>query len=292
MTGRVVVPLSDHPYYLWQALVQAVELKRLGIPATYLVYTQGATPSPRLRAIMDAGLADWHVWQDWRTDKTYNAAMKPWLVGRWLAANPSEVGRPFTLIDPDAIPTRSIDADVTPTRWVGTDTDSYTGPAYLRSKPGVWDALCDLVGVDPAKADRPGVGAQVTAVGQPGEFWETVAAKSVQANALMVRGGTDVQAWCAEMYVTTLEAARRGIDLVADESHSMLWANGPADAWATHGFFHCAGVTEDNGRDFCKLTFQESPWGRTLAVHPESASAQYVDLIIRAEQLQPALVWV
>ena len=287
----MIVPLSDHPYYLWQALVQAVELKRLGIPATYLVYTQTPAPSARLRAIMGAGLADWHVWRDWRTSKTYNAAMKPWLVGKWLTANPDRVDAPFVLIDPDCIPTRAPAGEVTATRWFGTDTDSYTCPGYLRSKPGVWDALCALVGVDPTTADRPGVGAQVAAVGQPGEFWETVAAKSIEAHAMMTAGPTDVQAWCAEMYVTALECARRGIDLAPDPGMSMLWANGPAAGWETHGYFHDAGVTAENGRDFCKITHQASPWGKSLDVHPESASARYVELIRAAREAHPELTW-
>ena len=34
----ILVPLSDHPYYLWQALVQAVYLRDRGWPVAYLVY--------------------------------------------------------------------------------------------------------------------------------------------------------------------------------------------------------------------------------------------------------------
>lgn len=288
----ILIPLSDHPYYLWQALTQAVEMRRLQLPATYLVYTQGAAPSDRLRRIMDAGLADWHVWTDWRTEKVYNAAMKPALVGAWLTAHPEHEATQLTIIDPDCIPTRAPAGDVTATRWVGTDTDSYSGPGYLRSKPGVWEMLCDLVGVDPDRADRPGVGAQVTATGQPGEFWTTVAEKSVAAYHAMQASGTDVQAWCAEMYVTALECARRGIDLDPDPAYAMTWANGPASGWHDSGFHHSAGVTADNGRDFCKISHQVSPWGKPLTVHPDSASARYVDLIRAVEEQHPDLIWV
>lgn len=44
----ILVPLSDHPYYLWQALVAAVWHREHGWPASFLVYCQG-TPSDRLR---------------------------------------------------------------------------------------------------------------------------------------------------------------------------------------------------------------------------------------------------
>lgn len=282
---------ADHDYFLWQALVQAVELHRLGINATYLVYTQRAEPSKHLRSLMHSGLADFHVWQDWRTRKDYNPVMKPAQIARWLTENPAEADCPFALLDPDAIPTRPISVGVTPTQWKGTDTDSYTGPGYLRSKPGVWEGLCGLVGVDPAVADRPGVGAQVVVVGQPAEFWQRVADVSVEAFRWMGRSGTDVQTWCAEMYVTALEAARRGIELTADPSLSMVWANGPADGWGTDGFFHAAGVTEANGEDFFKCEHQVSPWGKPITVSATSASARYVELIHQAERLRPDLVW-
>lgn len=286
----MVVSTSDHPYYLWQALVQAVELDRLGIDATYLIYTRRG-PSDTLLAIADSGLGTWHVWEDWRTRRDYNPAMKPGLVARWLTEHPEQADQPFALIDPDAIPTRPIDVEVSATSWKGTDTDSYTGPAYLRSKRGVWLMLCELVGVDPAVADRPGVGAQVVAVGQPAEFWQTIADKSVEAYKRLRLSRTDVQTWCAEMYVTALEAARRGIELTADPSLSMVWANGPADGWETEGFFHDAGVTTQNGRDFCKGSYQASPWVKPIEVSAASASARYVALIEQVARLRPDLVW-
>lgn len=191
----MIVPLSDHPYYLWQALVQAVEFKRLGIPATYLVYTQTSAPPARLRAIMGAG---------WSTGTSGGTGAHPRHLQRGdetvarregLTANLDRVDAPFVLIDPDWYPHPSPRWRGHGTRWFGTDTDSYTGPGYLRSKPGVWDALCALVGVDPTTADRPGVGRRSQRSASPGSS-RTVAAKSIEAHAMMTAGPTDVQAWC------------------------------------------------------------------------------------------------
>lgn len=79
------------------------------------------------------------------------------------------------------------------------------------------------------------------------------------------------------MYVTALECARRGIDLAPDPGMSMLWANGPAAGWETHGYFHDAGVTAENGRDFLQDHPPSLTVGQSLDVHPESASARYVE---------------
>lgn len=292
----IVVPLSDHPYYLWQALVQAVELKKRGLPATYLVYTQGKAPSNRLRNIMDAGLANWYIWQDWRTDKTYNAAMKPWLVGKWLSANPEYVNENLIIIDPDAIPLRDVFSPALNSALLGTNTDSYTGPAYLKSR-NAWEPLCTLLGIDPEDAaNYEGIGAQYITTGLTGEWWETVAHQSVKAYNLIAKisspdTGYPVQAWCAEMYTTFLSAIRDGIQPVSDSSMSMVWANGHVSDWDTHGFYHNAGVSTENGRDFCKITHQNSPWGEELKVSLDSASSRYVDLINQTAEQHPDLIW-
>ena len=288
----ILVPLPDHPYYLWQALVQAVYLRERGWPVAYLVYCQGS-PSDRLRALMGAGLADWHVWPDCRTVKDYNAAMKPWLVGKYLTAHP-DAGSVLVL-DPDALPLRPW-PDAVPGVLLGTDTDSYTGPAYLQSK-GAWGPLCDMVGVDPDHAARfPGVGAQYVA-DLPGHWWEGVSDLSVEAfrllSAIPAPEGDPhpVQAWCAEMYVTQLAAIRDGIEPVAGAGMGMVWANGSRAGWGSEGFFHDAGQTVEDGRHFCKITHQSSPWGKPLPVDPDSASALYVDLIRRVAGEHPGLVW-
>ena len=80
-----LVPFSDHPFYLWQALVQMHALQ--GQRARWLVYCPTGSPSPLLAAIMRAGVADIAAWPDWDRDRAYNPAMKPWLVGKWLTAS-------------------------------------------------------------------------------------------------------------------------------------------------------------------------------------------------------------
>lgn len=295
----ILVPLPDHPYYLWQALVQAVYLKGKGWPVTYLVYTVGQpTPSPRLRALMGAGVASWHVWPEWRPGayRGYDACMKPWLVGKFLAAHPELVDESLLIVDPDALPLRPW-PEAVPGVLYGTDTDSYTGPGYLRSK-GAWEPLCSLVGVDPDTASSvPGVGAQYVTTGLPGAWWEAVGELSIVAHRLLTSipapagDPYPVQAWCAEMYVTQLAAIRDGITPTSHPGMSMVWANGPRDGWEREGFFHDAGQFVEDGRHFCKTSHQNSPWRRPVSVDPGSASAPYVDLIKQTARDFPHLVW-
>lgn len=304
---RAVVPLPAVDFYLWQAIVQRFALKRLGWDVTYLVYYTTAKPPPRLKKLSE--VADVEAWPDWRRGEQhgYNPAMKPWLVGRMLELHPERIDEPLLLMDPDVIPTgASVMPVPTPTGWWGTDTDSYTGPGYLRSKgEGMWRGLCGIVGVDPDEAAQwPGVGAQYTFVGQPAEFWSTVALKSVEAYRWMVKTaseytpnnpdgtvGLPVQAWCSEMYVMQLEMIRRGIAPQVSPQMGMVWANGPVESWQTEGFFHDAGVPEPQPGHFHKQTYQVSPWGKRKMVSPTSASAPYVGLIRDVAAEWPKVVW-
>ena len=294
---RVLTPTADHPYFLWQALVHAVWAREHDWQVSYLVYHQGS-PSPRLQRLAGAGLGDWHVWRDWRPSeaKSYNAAMKPWLVGKHLAAHPELVDESLLICDPDALPLRPW-PDAIPGVLLGTDTDSYTGPGYLKSK-GAWEPLCSLVGVHPdVAATLPGMGAQYVTTGLPGSWWEHVAEQSVAAFQLMrtmpapAGDPYPVQAWCAEMYVTQLAAIRDGIEPRIAPEMGMVWANGPRAGWESEGFFHDAGQQEPHPQHFCKISHQVSPFGCVGEVDPESSSAPYVDLIRRTATAHPDLVW-
>ena len=59
----ILVPLSDHPFYLWQALVQMHVLQ--GQQAQWLVYCSTGSPSPLLTSIMWARVAAIAAWLDW-----------------------------------------------------------------------------------------------------------------------------------------------------------------------------------------------------------------------------------
>lgn len=289
----LLIPTSDHPFFRWQVITQIAAMEELGLlsDCRWLFYCN-QRPSRQLQAIIDSGVAKLAVWPDWPRDNSYNGAMKPWLIGKYLQAHPKLIFDAHTVIDPDVIPTR-VFHQMTPTRNIvyGTDTDSYTGPGYLKSKE-VFDDLCQIVGVDPDyAAEFPGVGAQLTWSGLSGAWWQSVAKLSIEAYHFMNRHHSDVQKWCAEMYVTHLCLIRDGYIPTKALGMAMVWANGPAHQWDTAAFYHNAGVTEHNPNDFCKLDFKSTqPFGKAISTSPESASRKYVEYIRKAESRFPDLI--
>lgn len=295
-----LVPLPDHKFYLWQMLVHWTWMRDEGYPTQYLVYCGRSGPSPELASLMAGMGAHVAVWNDWRLNPQYNAAMKPGLVGRWLEAHPEDVDRPLLLLDPDALPLRPFvraiergELEPTADRWFGTDTDSYTGPGYLKSKgEDLWLSLCALVGVDPDLAAlRPGRGSQWLFTGWPGGLWLEIAELSERAYPLLTGHRSDVQVWCAEMYVTQLVLARERIEAESRARMRMVWAGGARADWSKAGFFHNAGVTDPAAGHFHKGSFSErAPFFETLdGVSEGSASARYVEIIRAAEADFPDL---
>jgi len=284
----ILVPMPDHPYYHWQARVQYRELARQGRAVTYLVYTRGRRgPSRALKRALPESAVEW--WGDWRTpeEMTYNAAMKPWLVGKWLERWPEAETDAHMVLDPDAIPTEHFEMPrVTEVDWAATDTDTYTGAAYLESK-NAWEPLCASLGAE--NPPRQGVGAQVVFTGSAAHLWSLVAQESIRVHGILSDieppdGELPVQAWCAEMYVMPILAAQQGIEVQADPSMDMVWAGDDIEGWQGAGFFHNAGVTEENGRDFCKLRYRNSDPARDLSrlrkvISPESASYPLLDML-------------
>ena len=280
----ILIPMPDHVSFRWQMLTQITAMEELGLlpNCRWLVYTQLET-SRQLTDLMAMGVAQIEVWQDWPRDVRYNGAMKPWLVGKFLSKHPELVFENLEVIDPDVLllSTKRITADQQVV--YGTNTDSYTGVGYLKSK-GVWEDLCSMVEVDPVYASEfTAIGAQLIWTGLPGLWWEDTARRSITAYNYLQEHESDVQAWCAEMYVTQLSLIRDGRIPAANPDMGMVWANGLKDGLARARYFHDAGVTEANPDHFCKLTYKDSqPFRDEIVVSDESASSVYVEYIRKA----------
>ena len=100
-----------------------------------------------------------------------------------------------------------------------------------------------------------------------------------------------IQAWCAEMYMQQFATIKAGFTPRATPLMDFSWANAPAAHWDAKPYFHDAGQPTENGRDFCKITWQSSPFRKEITVSPESASWQYLQLIRRTEEMFPDLIW-
>lgn len=285
---KTLVPLPDTPYYLWQALVQMYVHGHKD--SAWIFYCPTGKPSNLLQSIMvHLSWYDIQWYPDWYR-KGYNAAAKPGLIARYLKDNP-DTG-PNLIIDPDVIKTGRPLPVIDDNAIIGTDTDSYTGPKYLKKK-GAWTLLCSHFQVDPEEIFwYEGIGAQYIS-DLPGEFWDEVSRESVRVYHMLKDlpspDGVPVQAWCAEMYTTQMVAIREGVIPRVSDQMSMVWADGPIEGWDTAGFFHDAGVPETKSGSFCKIDHQS--WPHSIPPTDNNKAAfRYVSMIQDTKRAWPHLV--
>lgn len=163
--------------------------------------------------------------------------------------------------------------------------------------------LCEIGGIqtgDALRHDANAIGAQYIIKQAGADFWFDLERRSVAAYRHMTETAArytpqghqyPVQAWCAEMYMQQFCTIRAGFTPVASDLLQFGWANSPAADWDLKPYFHDAGQDRENGRDFCKITWQSSPFRKDITVSKESASRPYVDLIRRTEKMFPHLIW-
>ena len=307
---RFLVPVPDNDYYLWQMLVQIAHFREMGYEedAHYLVIYFNE-PSARLRRLFESEdlRCFIHAYPDTRTDKSYSASMKPWLLAQFYEQFPEAEPMPFNYLDPDVMFTRPMDFKTYEThdgRWYGSNTRSYTGAGYIREKgEQLFVELCAIAGVEPAQVlehDHNSIGAQYFIKDAGAEFWSHVEETSVRAFKHMKDTAEKykpkgheypIQAWCSEMYMQQFATVRAGFTPIAAPELDFHWANHDVAAWDQTAYFHNAGQTSEDGVHFCKITWQTSPFNKEISVSPESASSKYVDLIRRTEALFPDLIW-
>ena len=309
---KFIVPIPDHRYYLWQTLVQIENFKEMGYEqnAHYPVIYFGNEPSEIAKKISTSKnvKCNFHFYKDERENKSYSASMKPWMMGKYFSDYPQEANNTYAYLDSDCIFTQPMDftpfeqADNT---WYGSDTAGYTGEKYIREKGDqLWLDLLNIAELNPELINGKKnweIGAQYFIKNCPADLWFDIERKSIVGYKHM--GDTahiykppnheyPIQKWCSEMYFTQYEAIRRGFELKVSPLMQFLWTNHNMLDWHKKPFFHCAGVPKNNGKDFCKIDYQSSPFKKDLSyVDIHSASYKYAELIKRTEKMFPDLVW-
>lgn len=307
---KFIVPFPDSPYYLWQVLVQIMNFRKMGYEqdAVYPVsYFRGKPSELLLRLVSSKDIkAKFYLYPaEERKDRSYSAATKPWLMGKYFEQFPEEKGV-FNYLDPDVVFTKPMDFEpfINDDKWYGSSTKSYTGTSYIKSKAEqLLSDLCDIAGVsveDVEKHDHNSIGAQYFVKNCTADFWFEIASKStigykhMNATAAIYKKPEDpypVQAWASEMYFTQYAMIRHGIEPVASDLMQFSGANHHISDWEKKPYFHDAMVPKENGRDFCKITYQSSPFRKEINVSPDSISSKYVELIKETEIEFANLIW-
>lgn len=309
---KFLVTLPDSPYYLWQMLVQIMNFREVGYEqdTTYLICYFNGKPSETLKKIVEhrSMKCKFVLIHDERPKEyhPYGATMKPYLVKRFMEQYPNQQNEVFFYTDPDVVFTRKMELDkyMIGDTWYLSDTRSYLDSSYIKSKgTGLFNELCSIAGVSPRMVERNDAntgGAQwIIKDGSP-DMWKMIMDKSFELWDYMRKTegfyhpkGHEypIQTWVGEMLATIWIPWRNGIRTKVDKGLDFAWGNHNIKSWDKFGILHNAGVAKENGKDFCKVTWQSSPFKKNIPVSPDSIGSKYVDLIRKTEQEFSDIIW-
>lgn len=306
---KFIVPFPDTPYYLWQVLVQINNFRKFGyeVDTYYLVcyFNNRVSDVAKKIAASDNIKSTFRFYPDERTDLTYTASIKPWLMAKFFEEYPEEKENIFIYLDPDLIFLKPIDwikyshDDI----WYESDTSSYLNSIYIKSKgEQLFNDMCDIVEISPDLVianDYNCGGAQYVTKNNTCSFWYEVSELSTVLYKYMVdtaknyqpEGQTyPIQAWTSEMWVTNWIHWRNGGKTRTVKELNFHWAN-HSIKYLEHDMYHNAGVTINDGEHFCKIAYQVSPFNKETLGKENSISYNYIKEIRETELNFPELLF-
>jgi len=305
---KFIIPIPDISYYLWQALVQINNFRRIGyeVETHYLVGCFNNTKTEILNYFLDSVniKSKFHVYQDTREDKIYSASLKPWLMSQYFKEFPEEKNDVYIYLDADVIFLKPVDwykftdDDI----WYESDTCSYLNSTYIKSKSKqLFVEMCDIAGILPQVVidnDFNCGGAQYITKNNTFEYWDEVQRLSVPLYRHMrdtaekykpVGDPYSIQAWTSEMWTTNWVLWKHNVQTRCINELDFHWANHKIED-LRHAIYHNAGVTENDGVNFSKTFYQTSPFNKETKGSISSISYKYIEEIRDTEMNFPELV--
>ena len=321
-----LVTVPDTKHHLWQALVQINNFQKYDydINLHYLVISYNFRPSDILRRMMESKRlrCHFHLFPDLRINKNYIVSSKPYLVKQFFFQNPQYQNRPWFYTDPDLYFTKPMDFEpfIHDDTWYLSDTRSYLNSKYIKSKgEGLFEELCALYEVDPALIeanDENAGGAQWIIKHSDFALWDHIEFYSQKMFDLMVATAPKytpkkmvddpanpgkkkevndypIQSWTAEMWAMLWIPWKLGIQTRIDKRLQFSWANWQRSDCDKYALYHNAGLPtpKPDGKNFCKIAYQDSPFGKEIPVSEKSIGSRFVEEIRDTEKNFPELIW-
>jgi len=306
---KFIVPFPDVNYYCWQVLVQINNFKKFGydIDTHYLVGVFNKTPSKNVLKIseFEKVKSTFHFYIDERDNVSYTASLKTYLMSKYFQQHPWEKDNIYVYLDPDVIFLREVNWDpyMQDDTWYGSDTGSYLDSKYIKSKgDGLFEVMCKSANINPQLVisnDENIIGAQYITKNNTFDFWDKVWRKSTEMYNYLKNLEKDyfkpemkhwLQIWTMEMWVTIWELWKSGIKTKHHNDLCFHWANHMLKE-EKHAIFHNAGVTENDGKHFSKIHYQNSPFGKNIKCSPDSLSSKYKQEVIETEKCFKDIIW-
>ena len=234
----------------------------------------------------------------------YIPYVKPWGLYRFFSENPKEIPYTYMYQDSDVVYRELIDEsnlNVDSLHWTGSETGSYTGLAYIKSKgDNILKQMADYIGISPSIIEGLGdhvPGAQLV-INTPDPQWFKASAELSQKlyyylgtlepeyKELYKQQGRPeeyvIQRWTAQMWTDVWIPASHGVQMRVSPEMDFCFATDTMETMNQRKIYHDAGVTDTDHDMFFKGKYDHglSPFGQDFSyVNKNKASAFYVKAI-------------
>lgn len=231
----------------------------------------------------------------------YIPMVKPYGLYKYFSGHPEDVPYTYMYQDSDVIYRELIDEStlsVDATHWTGSDTASYVGLDYIKSKgEDLPQKMADACDIDVSIIENIGEnapGAQII-MNSPDPEWfkdsyeycqklykELADLEPIYKEKYKLEGNPDeypIQKWAAQMWTDLWFPAQGGITWSIDHQLDFCFATDTKERMDTLKIYHDAGVTADDKTHFYKGGYEHSePFGEDFSfVDPDSAQQLYID---------------
>jgi hypothetical protein len=275
-------------YYAWQIEVMLTNFKELNIESQYNIHCLFAYNKNeedwqiKVETIekVEAKFTDiarFFYYEDTRKDPYYISSVRPNILKQHFYRHPELSQDSIFYHDCDIVFTKYPDfllrLTQRDTNWYVSDTSSYIGYNYIKSKgEDVLDKMCDIVGINKSLVERKEYqsgGAQYLLKGVDWMFFDKMEKdcerlykeitelndEKVQLDRHTMPEGEarqpyhPLQIWCADMWAMLWGGWMRGYHTNIIPELDFCWATDPIENWDKKYIFHNAGVTPDRANE-------------------------------------------
>lgn len=312
---RFIGACTARPYFLWQVegyvrsfLWSGIQPEQIDVLVGYhdripleWVALKKSLPGVRFCFYQDA------------PGRGYANSQQLFLLAKHYAAYPELSGEAVFIHDPDIMIAGEIDwaALEKGPEWYGSDTQSYVGAAYLKSKGrGTFEEMCEIVGVDPAipvANQRNTIGAQYVVKGVDAAFWRRVESDAISLHNYFVENAdkhaVPPEGWpegkkfnpvqrTALMWALLWNAWKDGHTTIATPALAFTWATTHIREWDKRPIHHNAGAVSDIDKDG-EVLFRKTAWQSHLPYYgeniysPDRCGYRYFEHLKRVGAISP-----
>ncbi len=289
-------------YYAWQVEVMIHNFIKNRIPANRIQVVSAVNNGDitiewkKLQShFHDVGF---YFYEDERTDTVYPVSVRPHLLKKHFKEHSYLTTEAVMYHDCDMVFTKPVSWDeyTNDDTWYGSDTNSYLGSDYIKSKGfGVYERMCELVGIsEEVPIQKDTIGAQIIMKNLTVEYWQKVEQDSNSLYRFFREHLKEhpqtaeyhpIQMWTAEMWAILWNAWKFGYTTKVADDMDFAWSGHRLSNWEEKRIYHNAGVVELSqterlfykGGYIHKLPYKEIDLGW---IHPDRCSYKYAEEIL------------